>query len=56
MYLHAGNIVYSFFGSVLFDALIVVGINSSGNCGSRTCAGLLLGYKTLFDVFFTGSM
>lgn len=51
-----GILFVHFFGSLCFDALIVVGINSSDNCGSRTCVGLLLGYTTLFDVFLTGSM
>lgn len=43
-------------GSVCFYALIVVGSNSSDNCGSQMCAGLSLGYTTLFDVLLTGSM
>lgn len=44
---------WEYCGSVCFYALIVVGIN---NCGSRTFAGLLLGYTTLFDVLLTDSM
>lgn len=40
----------------LVCALIVVGIISSDNCGSQACAGLSLGYTTLFDVFLTASM
>lgn len=52
------GVLFFHFGhtACLVCALIVVWIISSDNCGSWACAGLSLGYTTLFDVFLTGSM